>query len=161
MLPPRSCDQRPHLTTSRHQECARTLGGMTERKPAVVSFETWIDRQIREAQERGEFDNLAGTGKPIPGIDRPADELWWVKQLLRREGITVTPTTLKLRKDVETMFEHLGEVPTEAMVRELVEELNARIRRVNRMPVDGPPSTLMPFDVDHVVERWRGQRAAT
>ncbi|MEV0587999.1 DUF1992 domain-containing protein [Nonomuraea sp. NPDC050310] len=32
-----------------------------------MPFKTWIDRQIREATERGEFDNLPGTGKPIPG----------------------------------------------------------------------------------------------
>ena len=38
---------------------------MTERKPFGVSWETWIDRQIREGMERGEFDGLPGHGKPI------------------------------------------------------------------------------------------------
>ncbi len=33
---------------------------MTERKPPGVSFETWIDKQIREATERGEFAHLSG-----------------------------------------------------------------------------------------------------
>ena len=33
---------------------------MTERKPPGVSWETWIDRQIREGMERGDFDGLAG-----------------------------------------------------------------------------------------------------
>ncbi len=44
---------------------------MTERKPPGVSFETWIDKQIREAADRGEFDNLPGAGKPIPDLDKP------------------------------------------------------------------------------------------
>jgi len=29
---------------------------------------TWVDLQIRQAQERGEFDNLPGAGKPIEGL---------------------------------------------------------------------------------------------
>ncbi|SMC89901.1 DUF1992 domain-containing protein [Lentzea albidocapillata] len=40
---------------------------MTQRKPPGMGFESWIDRQIREAQERGEFDNLPSAGKPLPG----------------------------------------------------------------------------------------------
>lgn len=28
-------------------------------------WESWIDQQIREAQERGEFDDLPGKGKPL------------------------------------------------------------------------------------------------
>lgn len=40
---------------------------MTERKPLGVSFESWIDKQIREATERGEFQNLPGAGSLFPG----------------------------------------------------------------------------------------------
>jgi hypothetical protein len=46
-------------------------GDMTERKPPGMRYEDWIERQIREAQERGAFDDLPGAGKPIPGLDRP------------------------------------------------------------------------------------------
>ncbi|MBW3648094.1 MAG: DUF1992 domain-containing protein, partial [Actinobacteria bacterium] len=55
---------------------------MTERKPAGVSFESWVERQLREARERGSFDDLPGTGKPL----QPAsfDELAWVREKLRR-----------------------------------------------------------------------------
>lgn len=34
----------------------------------MTGFESWIDRQIREAQERGEFDDLPGAGEPIKGL---------------------------------------------------------------------------------------------
>lgn len=30
-------------------------------------YESVVDRQIRQARERGEFDNLPGMGKPLPG----------------------------------------------------------------------------------------------
>ena len=54
-------------------------------------------------QERGEFDNLPGAGKPIPGLDAD-DELWWVKQHLRRENLGYLPPTLALRKEVEQVL---------------------------------------------------------
>jgi DnaJ family protein C protein 28 len=34
-------------------------------------WEKWIDQQIREAQERGEFDNLPGKGKPLDLTPNP------------------------------------------------------------------------------------------
>ena len=71
---------------------------MTERKPRELSFETWVDRQIREAAERGEFDDLPGTGKPIPDLHKPHDENWWIKQKLRSENLSYLPPTLELRK---------------------------------------------------------------
>lgn len=37
---------------------------MTRRKPMGVSFEDWTDRLVREAQERGEFDDLPGAASP-------------------------------------------------------------------------------------------------
>jgi hypothetical protein len=43
------------------------------------------ENRIRQAIEEGQFDNLPGLGKPIPDVDEPYDELWWVKRLIRRE----------------------------------------------------------------------------
>ncbi len=74
---------------------------MTERKPPGVGFETWVERQIREATERGAFDDLPGAGRPIPDLDKPHDELWWVKQKLRRENFSYLPPTIALRKQAE------------------------------------------------------------
>ena len=133
---------------------------MTERKPANVDFETWIDQQIREAEARGEFDNLPGKGKPLASLDQPTDELWWVRGWLQRENVQVAaPPALALRKEVHDLQDRLDREPTEACVRRVVEELNGRIRSLNRMPpLDGPPTTVSPLDVDEVVERWRARR---
>ena len=62
---------------------------MTARKPPDIPWESWVDRQIRESMERGEFDDLPGSGKPLAGLDEPDDELWWVKRKLEREGLAV------------------------------------------------------------------------
>jgi hypothetical protein len=37
---------------------------MTERKPARVSFESRVKREIAEAVRRGDFDDIPGAGKP-------------------------------------------------------------------------------------------------
>jgi hypothetical protein len=120
-----------------------------------MRFETWIDKQIRDAQERGEFDDLPGKGKPLAGLDEPPDELWWVKSMLQREGLSVTPPSLALRKEVHDLADRLARVATEPEVRRIVEELNGRIREANRKPGDGPPTTVSPLDVDEVVARWQ------
>lgn len=134
---------------------------MTERKPPRVSWESWIDGQIRTAQERGEFDNLPGKGRPIADLDDPHDELWWIKRLLKREEISVLPPALALRKDVDDALDQLANLRSEKSVRDIVTELNRRIREMNAKPAPGPPTTLMPLDVDAIVVRWRAARAAS
>lgn len=126
-----------------------------ERKWPQPAFESWIDRQIREARERGAFDNLPGTGKPIPGLKR-SDDNWWVKGLMERENLEpLLPLTLSLRKESEQLMETVSRESSEAAVREIVEDLNERIRDSRRRRVDGPQIWLRTFDVEGVVSRWR------
>lgn len=131
---------------------------MTERKPSNVDFESWVDRKIREATERGEFDNLPGTGKPLPGAGNPFhDENWWLKAYLRREGVGaegVLPPSLVLRRDVERLPDTVRELPSEQQVREMVSELNRRIVEWLRMP-HGPAVPVAPVNADEIVEQWR------
>ena len=128
---------------------------MTRRKPPRVSWESWIDRAVEEGRQAGAFDNLKGKGEPLPGLDRPHDELWWVRQKLQEEGLSFLPPTLALRKQLEETMDQVARARSEAEVRRMVEELNGRIRDVNRKGAAGPPSTVMPLDVDRVVRRWR------
>jgi hypothetical protein len=122
-------------------------------------YESRIDREIREAQERGDFDNLPGAGKPLPGYGEPYDENWWIKDFVQREQITgVLPATLRLRKEAEDLADRLDRETTETAVRDLVTDLNARIRQAQRGLVDGPPVVLSAFDVDEVVRAWRERR---
>lgn len=123
-------------------------------------YESRIDRQIREAQERGEFDDLPGAGKPLPGRGEPYDEEWWLKQWVHREQLGgLAPTSLKLRKESEELMERLATTASETRVREIVADLNARIERARRGLVDGPPVIMKPFDVEAVVEAWRARRS--
>ncbi|MEV6426203.1 DUF1992 domain-containing protein [Nocardia sp. NPDC051463] len=133
---------------------------MTERKPLGISFESWIDKQIREATERGEFQNLPGAGKPIPGAGGVDDENWWLKNYLRREGASadaMLPPSLLLRRDVERLPEVVRELDTEQQVRETVTELNRRIVEWLRLPT-GPHVPVAPVAADDIVAQWRTER---
>lgn len=131
---------------------------MTRRKPPAVTWETWVERQIREARERGQFDDLPGAGAPLPSTGEPYDESWWVRDKARREQVSLLPPTLLVRKKAEHLEEHLHELRSEADVRSAVEALNAEILHADRTAYGGPPSRLLPRDPDALVEQWRDRR---
>jgi len=133
---------------------------MTERKPVGMGFESWVDKQVREAEERGEFDNLPSAGKPLPKIERPLDAMEWAADWVRREGHStdvMLPPGLQLRREKHRLSETVRDLRTEKEVREVAEELNARIKAYVMLP-EGPQVVVAPVDVDEVVERWRSSR---
>jgi len=131
---------------------------MTERKPPGTSWETWIEAQIRAAMEKGAFDNLAGAGKPLPNLDQEYDPLWWVKQLVQREQLSMLPPSLELLRKVEKELATIETLPDEATVRRRVAALNVEIAKVNATVVEGPPTRLGTLDVDQIVARWQRAR---
>jgi hypothetical protein len=133
---------------------------MTERKPPGTSWETWIDAQIRVAREQGAFDNLPGAGKPLPNLDQPHDPLWWVKQLIQREQVSMLPPALELLRKVEKELAAIGKLDDEAAVRGRVAALNAEIAKVNATVMEGPPTRLSTLNVDKVVALWKRAREA-
>jgi hypothetical protein len=124
-------------------------------------YESSIDRQLREAQERGEFDNLEGAGKPLAGYGSEYDEDWWVKDWLRREGDAsgALPPTLALRREREDLDRIVDRKPSEQAVREYVAAFNSQLRKARAGLLDGPPTVLPPVDPDAVVRGWRRRRA--
>jgi hypothetical protein len=136
---------------------------MTQRKPPGTSWESWIEAQIRVAQEQGAFDNLPGAGKPLPNMDQEYDPLWWVKQLAEREQLSLSllPPSLELLRKVERELATLEKLPDEATVRRRIAALNVEIAKINATAMEGPPTRLGKLDIDQVVARWRRTRSAT
>ena len=128
---------------------------MGARKPSGLAWESWIDRQVREATERGEFDDLPGAGKPIEGLDKPFDELWWVKDKLRREGLTYMAPTVALRREAHDARRAALDAPSETQARRILEAVNEKIRTANRTGLAGPALMLVPFDVEAVLRERR------
>lgn len=122
--------------------------------------QTWVDLQVRQAMERGEFDNLRGAGRPIEGLTDTHDPDWWIKRLVERERIAVLPPALQLRKDDAELDAHLDRLGSEREARSFVEDFNARVIRARYTPVDGPPLITMPRDVDATIGAWRERQTA-
>lgn len=131
---------------------------MTERKPVGPLRESIVERKIREAAERGEFDDLPGTGKPLPDLDKPYDEMWWVKNLIEREQLSLLPPALELRRDIEKGLEQAFGLASEASVRRAVKLLNAKICLANRTAHEGPTPNLSVLDPDAIVREWQNRR---
>ncbi|WP_106847858.1 DUF1992 domain-containing protein [Blastococcus sp. Marseille-P5729] len=122
----------------------------------MTGYQSWIDKQIAQAQAEGKFDNLAGSGKPLDLSDD--SEYWWVRKLMKREGLSYLPPTLQLRKDAELTLAAIKEMTDEDDVRQALRELNDRIADAIRTPQSGPPLGLSPVNADAVVQRWRATR---
>ena len=75
------------------------------RKPRdQQNWESWIDQQIREAQERGEFDDLAGQGQPLDLAPNPyAQEQELAFKVLRDAGYA--PEWIELDKAIRARSE--------------------------------------------------------
>jgi hypothetical protein len=110
------------------------------------SWESLIDRQIREAMEEGSFDNLPHRGEPLPNDENPHAAEWglafhvlknagyappWIEAdkevrellarrdaLLARASKGAPPSELGRRRDIEAL-------------QKLVKETNAAINRLN------------------------------
>jgi hypothetical protein len=121
------------------------------------THEAYVERLIREAQEDGEFERLP-RGKPLPLTGGPPPEGWWAREKLRREKLSDLPPSLAIRHEAEAVLGAVARESDERLVRARLEELNARIRRLNATHVAGPPTTLAPLDVEAIVERWRAAR---
>jgi Domain of unknown function (DUF1992) len=128
---------------------------MTEQKPPGVSWESWIEQQIRHAQEEGAFDNLPGAGKPLTDLTEPYDPFWWVKKLVRREKISALPPSLEVLRKVESELAGIWKAKSEAEVRARVAALNAEIAKVNARAIEGPATRLGLLNVDDVLAEWR------
>ena len=51
-------------------------------------MESWVERTIREATERGDLDPAEGKGEPLEMLREPYEPNWWAKRWMKREGFT-------------------------------------------------------------------------
>ena len=47
-----------------------------------------VETAIQQAMRRGDFDDLPGVGKPIPGLGESHDPDWWIRRKIEREQLT-------------------------------------------------------------------------
>ena len=136
---------------------------MTERKPPGMPFETWVEHQISQAQRSGLFDDLPGAGKPLPRRSEDESVYEWVVAKARKENIDLfgmLPPGLALRKEREDLPQRADALPSEAAVRALGEDFNARVQAHWRRPQLGADVVPGMADVDELVAGWLRTRPA-
>jgi hypothetical protein len=134
---------------------------MTERKPQGMSFRSWVDQQVAEAEARGAFRDLPGAGKPLDLSEDGDFTARWVRDYVQREGASfddALPLPLRLRKESERLAQSADDFPSEAALRATITDLNRRITDWRRIPV-GPPVYVKLCDEEALVAAWREARA--
>ena len=137
---------------------------MTERKPAGMSFRTWVDSQISASIERGDFERLSGAGKPLRDLHRDQTAYDWALAKARREGVdtaAMLPPGLALRRDRDELPARAALLGSETEVRALAEDYNVRVEAFWRRPQESRWSPLPGLaDVESLVDWWRQNRPA-
>ncbi len=110
------------------------------------SWESLVDRQIREAMEEGKFDDLPHRGRPLPNDDNPYAADWALAyHVLRNAG--TAPPWIEADKEVRELLDRRDALLARAAARavtstfarsrdlavleDLVASINAAIDRVN------------------------------
>ncbi|WP_438853351.1 DnaJ family domain-containing protein [Agromyces sp. M3QZ16-3] len=118
----------------------------------------YVEVVIQQAIRRGEFDDLPGAGKPLPGLGRH-DPDWWIRRKIETERLTgLGPPALALRVEDAELDERLDRLHREQEVRDAVAEFNARVVEARRQLLGGPPVITPTRDATAEVDAWRARR---
>ncbi len=136
----------------------------------VRRFESGVEQQIRAAQERGEFDRLAGHGAPIADLDVARPPGWWASAWVEGERADAAHEAIdEARRSLRGAT--LAAVDTDE-IRRLVDEFNrsvaahnervdAAARRTPGTPGSVPRSALRRVELVNVheaIDRWYRHR---
>lgn len=90
-----------------------------------------ISAQIREAEARGEFDNLPGAGKPLPRVENPGDAVF--DRIMKENG--AVPEPVAVSRELTRLREELRETGDRTRRADIVKEmslLEARLEMARR-----------------------------
>jgi hypothetical protein len=105
----------------------------------MFPFRKIAERRIREAMERGEFDDLQGKGKPLPrgeGLWVPGD-LQMAYKILKNAGFL--PPEIETEREIKAVEDLLEGLEDEQERYRQVKKLNLLITKMNELrsrPVD-------------------------
>jgi hypothetical protein len=119
-----------------------------------------VETAIQQAIRRGDFDDLPGAGKPLPGLTGTHDPDWWIRRKIEREQLTgLGPPALTLRTEDKELHAKLDALASERAVRDHLNDFNRRVVEARRQLQGGPPVVTPTRDVDAEVAAWHARRA--
>ena len=133
----------------------------SSRTSSAAERAAYVEVSIQQAIRRGEFDDLPGAGKPIPGLGETHDPDWWIRRKIETEQLTgLGPPALMLRVENAGLEARLDGLGHETDVREAVEDFNRRVIEARRQLLGGPPVVTPTRDVEAELAAWRERREA-
>lgn len=97
----------------------------------ITGFENIVEERIRKAQERGEFNNLQGAGRPLNLVDdrHIPEELRLAFKILKNADCL--PPEIELKKEILRTEELLANMPDTAERYKTIKKLNFLIMKLN------------------------------
>jgi hypothetical protein len=99
----------------------------------MFCFQKIIEQRIKEAQERGEFDDLPGRGEPLKIEDDShiPEDLRLAYKVLRNADFL--PPELELKKEIRQMEDMLEHIADEREKYRQIKRINYKIMQLNMM----------------------------
>ena len=104
----------------------------------MLGFQRIVEKKIRQAQERGDFDNLPGRGEPLAleeDVNVP-DDLRLAYKILKNANCL--PPELELRKEIRQMEDLLDNMPDGKEKYRQIKRINYKIMCLNMMGRQAP-----------------------
>lgn len=104
----------------------------------MSGFQKIIEQRIKEAQKKGEFDNLPGRGEPLAFEDdrHIPDDLRLAYKILKNANCL--PPELELKKEILQVEELLESIPDEKEKYRQIKKINYKIMKLNLMGHKSP-----------------------
>jgi hypothetical protein len=104
----------------------------------MFPFMKIAERRIREAQERGEFEDLPGRGEPLDLKDDSfvPEDLRLAYKILKNADCL--PPELEAKKEIRQMEDLLESIPDEKERYKLIKKINYQIMKLNVMGKKSP-----------------------
>ena len=119
-----------------------------------------VEQRIKEAQERGEFDNLPGRGKPLNLEDdsHVPEDLRIAYKILKNADCL--PPELQEKKEIRQMEDLLASLPDEKERYKLIKKINFRIMKLNMVGKKSPLLEEKQLYYRKVIDKskYRGSR---
>ena len=101
------------------------------RSAMLTGFEKIVEERIRQAQKKGEFDNLPGSGKPLKFEDDSyiMEDLRLAYKILKNADFV--PPEIELKKEINNMEDLLSKMDDTAEKYRTIKKLNFLIMKMN------------------------------
>jgi hypothetical protein len=104
----------------------------------MFGFQKIIEKRIKEAQEKGAFDDLPGSGEPLMLEDdgNIPEDLRLAYKILKNADCL--PPELELKKEIRTMEDMLENIQDEKEKYRQIKRINYKITQLNMMGKKSP-----------------------